>query len=218
MDPLSIIASTAAIVQAVSSAYKMIQHFKTLPKEFSEVDRTLPLVQNTLGLAHRQLQGVDLDESSKMAIGPIVSGCKEKAEQLRDVFKEMESAKDGSVIDFYRITLLRLGKAHRVESLMQDILKGLKALAVNRMFETATQSHIAKLEEAINKLAQVESSVPDSALERAAAHMNQSIAEGGTGNQAVNTGAGWMRANFGGNNFDSGGGAMHFGMDIFKQK
>jgi len=182
------------------------------------VNQNLPLVQNTLDLAYGQLQGVDMDESFKKAIGLIVSGCKEKAEKLQDIFTKLGSAKDGSILDFYRTTLLRLGKAHRVETLMQDILKGLKALAANHIFKTATQSQMAKLEEAINKLSHVESSVPDSDFESFGTHVNQNIADGGTGNQAVNTGAGSMKANFGGYNFDSAGGTMNIGMDIMKQK
>ena len=85
MDPLSIIASIIAIIQAISSTHKAIQHLKGLPKEFNEVNQNLPLVQDTLGLVHDRLKVVDLDESSKKTIGPIVSGCKEKAKKLRDI-------------------------------------------------------------------------------------------------------------------------------------
>ncbi|KAH7118110.1 hypothetical protein B0J13DRAFT_570440 [Dactylonectria estremocensis] len=165
MDPLSIIASTIAVVQAISSTYKAIQHLRGLPNEFNEVNRNLPLAQDTLGLARDQLQGLALDESSKKALQPLVSGCEEKAKMLQDIFEKVEkgvkSAKDGSVLDFYRASLLRLGKAQRVETLMQGILRGLDALATNRLFKTATQSQMAQLKEAIDQLSNVESSVPD---------------------------------------------------------
>jgi N-terminal domain on NACHT_NTPase and P-loop NTPases len=218
MDPLSTIASIIAIIQAISSTHKAIQHLKDLPKEFNEVNQNLPLVQDTLGLVLDQLEVVDLDESSKKAIGPIVSGCKEKAKKLQDIFEKVRNDEDGSVLDFYRAILHRLGKAHRVETLMQGILKGLKAVAINQLFRTATQSQVAKLEEAIDKLSRVESSVPDSDFDSFGTHINQNVAEGGTGNQAVNTGDGSMRANFGGYNFDSVGGTMNIGMDIMKKQ
>ncbi len=215
MDPLGVIASTIAIIQAISATYKAIQHLKGLPREFDEVNQDLPLVQDTLDLAHHQLEATDLDESSRKAIGPVVSGCREKAKKLQDIFEKVgRDAKDGSVLDFYRATLLRLGKAHRVETLMQDILEGLKALAVNRLFRTATQSQMAKLEKAIDKLSHVESSVPDSAFESSGTNVTQNVAQGGAGNQAVSS-RGQMENVFG-NQFNSGGGNMTFGMEFMK--
>lgn len=169
MDPLSIIASTIAIVEAVSLTYKAIQHLRGLPDEFKEVNQNLPLAQDTLALARDHLQGLALDDSSKEAIQSVVSGCEERARMLQEIFKKVEkgakNAKDGSVLDFYRTSLLRLGKAHRVETLMRGILRDLDALATNQLFKTATQSQTAQLKEAIDQLSNVESSVPDSAFE-----------------------------------------------------
>jgi hypothetical protein len=169
MDPLSIIASTIAVVEAVSSTYKAIQHLRGLPDEFKEVNQNLPLAQDTLALARDHLQGLALDDSSKKAIQPVVSGCEERAKMLQDIFEKVEkgakNAKDGSMLDFYRTSLLRLGKAHRVETLMRGILRDLDALATNQLFKTATQSQTAQLKEAIDQLSKVKSSVPDSDFE-----------------------------------------------------
>ncbi|KAG7402611.1 Ankyrin repeat domain-containing protein 50 [Fusarium oxysporum f. sp. rapae] len=190
MDPLSVIASTIAVVQAVSSTYKAIQHLRGLPNEFNEVNRNLPLAKNTLDLVRDQLQGLALDESSKKALQPLVSGCEEKAKMLQDIFEKVgkgaKSAKDGSVLDFYRTSLLRLGKAHRVETLMRGILKDLDALGTNQLFKTATQSQMAQLKEAIDQLSNVESSVPDTDFESGT--NSQYIASGGTGYQSNITG------------------------------
>ncbi|RYP60682.1 hypothetical protein DL771_010422 [Monosporascus sp. 5C6A] len=191
MDPLSVITSTIAVVQAISSSYKAIQHLRGLPDEFNEVNRNLPLAQDTLGLARDQLQGLSLDKSSKEALQPVVCGCEEKAKMLQAIFQKVEkgvkNAKDGSVLDFYRTSVLRLGKAHRVETLMQGILKGLDALATNQLFRTATQSQMAELKEAIDQLSNVESSVPDSDFENLGTN-SQHIASGGTGFQSNITG------------------------------
>ncbi|RYP02732.1 hypothetical protein DL764_005662 [Monosporascus ibericus] len=191
MDPLSVITSTIAVVQAISSTYKAIQHVRGLPDEFNEVNRNLPVAQNTLGLAREQLQGLALDESSKEALQPLVCGCEEKAKMLQAIFEKVEkgvkNAKDGSVLDFYRTSVLRLGKAHRVETLMQGILRGLDALATNQLFRTATQSQMAELKEAINQLSNVESSVPDSDFDSPGTN-SQHIASGGTGYQSNITG------------------------------
>lgn len=193
MDPLSIIASTITLVQAISSTYKAIQHLNGLPNEFKEVNRNLSLAEDTLDLAGKQLQSLALDESSKKAIQPVVSGCKEKAKMLQDIFEKVQkgvtNAKGGSVLDFYRTSLLRLGKAQRVETLMQGILRGLDALATNRLFRTATQSQMAQLKEAIDQLSNVKSSVPDSDFDGSGTN-TQNIASGGTGNMSVITGQG----------------------------
>ncbi|KAH7124516.1 WD domain-containing protein [Dactylonectria macrodidyma] len=189
MDPLSVITSTITVIQAISSTYKAIQHLRGLPNEFNEVNRNLPLAQHTLGLARNQLQGLVLDGSSKKALQPLVSGCEEKAKMLQDIFekveKGMKNAEDGSVLDFYRSSLLRLGKAHRVETLMQGILRGLDALATNQLFKTATQSQMAQLKGAIDQLSNVKSSVADSDFEGS---VTQNIATGGTGYQSVISG------------------------------
>ncbi|KAF4335794.1 ankyrin repeat [Fusarium beomiforme] len=193
MDPLSVIASTIAVIQAISSTYKAIQHLRGLPNEFNEVNRSLPLAKNTLDLARDQLQDMALDELSKKALQPLVSGCEEKAKMLQDVFEKVEkgikSAKDGSVLDFYRTSLLRLGKAHRVETLMRGILKDLDALATNQLFKTATQSQMVQLKEAVDRLSNVESSVTDSELEDPGSNIMHNY-DNATGHMSIISGQG----------------------------
>ncbi|KAL7786376.1 putative ankyrin repeat-containing protein [Trichoderma ceciliae] len=204
MEPRNIIKSTITAVQAISSIYEAIQDLRDLPNEFKEVNQYLPLAESTLRLTRDHLQGLALDESSEKTIQPLVGSCKEKAKMLQDIFKQVEkgveNAEDGSILDFYGALLLRLGKAHRVESLMQGLLRALAALATNRLFKTATYGQMAKLEDAINQLSMVESSVPDSKFESSGANFTQNIASNGTGYQShysgqgqqINTGSGTM--------------------------
>ncbi|KAH6664761.1 WD domain-containing protein [Plectosphaerella plurivora] len=185
MDPLSIIASTIAIVGVVASSSKAIQSIKGLPSEFKEVNQNLPLVQDTLVLARDRLKdgdGVALDESSKNAIEPVLSGCETKARMLQEIFDKIEKgAKDsgGSGLDLYRTALLRLGKAHRVETLLRDIIKSLDLLATNQFFRASIKR--GKLVDAEDELSGLQSSVPDSEFESAGNVQN--IAEGATGQQ-----------------------------------
>ncbi|KAK2590898.1 hypothetical protein QQS21_011410 [Conoideocrella luteorostrata] len=182
MDPLSIVASTIAIIQATATAYKAIQDLRGLPKEFNEVSRNLPLAEDTLPLVRAQLEGETLNEPSTTALEPFIFGCETKAKKLRDILRSIEIrvAKDGSVLEVYRTSLLRLGKAHRVEALMKDILSDLNALATNQLFRTTTTNLTARLNEAIHKLSEVVSSVPDSDFEGSKS-FNQTIASSGTG-------------------------------------
>ncbi|KUJ12153.1 WD domain-containing protein [Mollisia scopiformis] len=223
MDPLSAIASAIAIIQAISSTYKVIEDLKNLPKAFREVNKSLPIVEDTLKIARQQLLGKSVDESTKKAIEPYIIASEEKAKSLRDIFKKVEQGqvqgkdtKGWSVVDFYRTTVVPMGKAHRVESLMKDILEAVKNLATYQVFKTATQQQVKKLEDAINELAKVEPSLPDSDFEaKSTTNVSQSVAEGGKGNQAVNSGPGQQDNNFG-NKFESGGGAFNFGEGVLK--
>jgi hypothetical protein len=105
------------------------------------VSRNLPLAEDTLSLARDQLEAQALHESSRKALGPIVSGCEKKAKQVYDICKKVEKSVknvDIFVLDIYRTSLLYLGKVYRVEILMQGILKGLDALTMNQMFRTVS--------------------------------------------------------------------------------
>lgn len=183
MDPLSIIASTIAVVQATAATYKAIQKLKGLPKEFIEISQRFPLAEDTLCLLRSQLETQTLDEASKTAIEPCITSCEVKAKKLRDIFQSIESGvrKDGSVIEFYRILLLRLGKAQRVETLMNGMLRDLDVITTNRIFSgVAIQGLETRLKQAINQLSTVTSSVPDTGLDNPKS-INQTIEFGGTG-------------------------------------
>lgn len=158
------------------------------------MSRTLPLAQETLRLAESKFKGQTLDQETETAIGPVFSRCKEKAKKLQDVFEIVENgaknAKDKPVLEFYRSSLLRLGKAHRVEKLMQDILRDLNTLAINQVFMPATPSMETELHEAINQLSRVVSSVPDSEFNAPGINAAQNNASGATGHQTVISGQG----------------------------
>lgn len=210
MDPLSIIASTITVVQATVSTYRAIQHLRGLPEEFNEVGRRLPLADDTLRLVRHQLESQTIDEQSKVALEPSINGCEAKAKQLRDVFANVKKGdgKDGSIRDIYRRSLLRWGKAHRVENLMKGMLCDLDALATNQLFRAATQSLVTQLKDEIDKLSDVLPDVPDSELNNLKS-FNQTIESGGTGylaeRQYINPGSGQQY------NVSGSGHTMNFG-------
>lgn len=196
MDPLSITAATLAIIQSVSITYTTIQHLRGLPKAFKEVGQNLALVEETLVLVQEQLEGATFTDATTEAIETVLKSCQGKAKLLNNVFQEInrgklndKNAKDWSVIaNIYRTAVLRLGKAHRVESLMQDILNGLKGLTMNQVFRTATQSQMEKLEKAIENLATVEPSIKESEFDQGSTNLTMNIASGAKGNQFLSEG------------------------------
>ncbi|KAF4633629.1 hypothetical protein G7Y89_g4494 [Cudoniella acicularis] len=215
MDPLSLTVATIAIVQTISSTYNAIRHLKGLPKAFKEVAQDLLLVKETLDLARSQLEASTLDESTQKAIEPIFKSCQEKASALSDIFQEIEKRKKqgrevkdwSTLVSFYRTLMLRMGKTHRVEALMQGMLKGLRALAVHQLFMVATKAQVEKLEKAIRKLSEIEPSLPDSEFETNSTNYTQNISEGGKGNQF--NAAGGSQKNVLGHEFNATG-SMNF--------
>ncbi|KAK2592242.1 hypothetical protein QQS21_010058 [Conoideocrella luteorostrata] len=194
MDPLSIIASTIAVVRATASLYTAIQNLKGVPSEFSKVSRNLPLAEDTLLLVRNQLESWTLDEPSRTVLEPC--------------HVENGVAKDRSALELYRTILLRFGKAHRPETLMKGILSGLDALAANQLFRMATQSSMTQLREAIDRLSEVVSSVADSDFE-ATKSFNHTVETGGAGyladRQLDNPGSGQQY------NVSGSGHTMNFG-------
>lgn len=193
METLGLVSSIIALCQGTASTYKAIQHLRGLPSEFAQVNKSLPLAVATLKLVEEEMEKNPPNDGSQKALRPIVDDCRDQAAKLRDILEKVEkraASKDKSITELYRTCVLRLGKAHRVEVLMQSILKSINALATHSLFRTATKNQVLELKEAIDKLSKVPSSVPDSEFEGSGTTMNQSIADGGIGYQNHFSGAG----------------------------
>ncbi|KAK6535483.1 hypothetical protein TWF694_001939 [Orbilia ellipsospora] len=191
MDPLSIIASTIAIFGAISKTYDTIKKISGLPEAFEEVKRQVPIVNQILRGATLQLaQGLELNDEETASVLAIVNPCKEKAEKLENIFKKLQDkcqAEGGPLLWKDRIrntyhSVLAGTKANKVERLMEDILKGAKLLALNQVFKTGQD--LTAIEKAIESLAIVEPSIPDSELEGAGIiNAQQSVASNAHGQQ-----------------------------------
>lgn len=237
MDPLSITVATITLIQSITSAYNVIQHLKGLPKTFNEVGENLPLAKKTLDLARSQLEASALDKADKEAFQPVIKRCEESASALNDIFQKIKEktehdkeAKDWSaIVLFYRSQVLNFGtaaKAHRVESLMQSILKDLQNFAVNHLFKVATKSDVDSLkndiksqidglESAIKKLSEMERtepSLPDSDFD-SNRNISQNISGQGKGNMFNNMGG--TMTNHTGPEFNAQGN-MSFGESLIK--
>ncbi|KDN70615.1 hypothetical protein CSUB01_04476 [Colletotrichum sublineola] len=221
MDPLSITASTITVIQSLIAAYDTIKHIKDLPKAFAEVGRNLPLVNETLDLAQQALVADKPDENVQSAIQPALADCLKRAKTIKDIFGEIEpghqqekggGAREWSAFArFYRKKVVPLGKAHKVEALMRDILSRLKVLAIHHVFKAHAESlgQIEKLESAIRALAEVEPSLPDSEFDGGpGTNVTQHISDSGRG--LVSTGNHSEISMGNTTKYHSGGGAMNF--------
>lgn len=221
MDPLSIIAGIIAIVDSILSTYSAIREIKGLPKAFEEVERSLPLVKETLEIAQRQLYSSTPSDAEKRAIEPAFKTCESKLDKLNKILSNIQKQKKedngeaqdwSSLAKFYHKVVAPMGKAHRVETLMTAIMNSLKALAIHQMFKAATQPQIGKLEEAIKALSRVEPSIPDSEFERNWSTVNQTNSDNAKGFVSLE---GIMRNNVGTNVWQSDQ-QMNFGTEFLK--
>lgn len=205
MDPLSILASTLAIVGAISASYKTIRTIAGLPDAFAEVGNNLSLVEQTLTAVRGRLRrGPDPPQEEDAAIAAKLKECEVKFAQLKKIFealekkcpKESASSGNGTKVALpwekaraaYR-SVLAGTKANRVETLMQSILKSIDMLARRQIFEAATRENLKALEDAIKKLSEVPPSIEDPELEGPKGiTATQNVESGGRGQLNVSHG------------------------------
>lgn len=208
---MDVVASSITFVSTIISAYNAISGLNQLPQEFQEVERRLPLVDNTLRRIQGQLREELIDDSIESTIRDSLSRCDDFGRKLKDIFDGIQAydTREGSALVRYKKTLVskgkQIGKAHRVETLMTGMLTCVKDLADNYIFRLATQDQVAQLASAIDALSHIMSSVTDADFNRASYATSQNIASGGTGNQGIQNGDGAFN-NSGGNTIHSNGG------------
>lgn len=213
MDPLSIIASTLAILDGVSDAYTGIQKLVNLPKAFKEVNSQLPLAEDLLEAAKA---GLKVNEDEKPAISDCLKACRRQADTLRTIFEDLKDTatesldKDSkgqvewsasNLVNAYKTRLLRfkrMAKANKVEKLMKDIMEKLKTLSTYQSFKTPAiwQDKIEEITASIDALTTVtekhpsidDDDLPDDNNER----FQQNIHDNATGFQNINQRDGYM--------------------------
>jgi hypothetical protein len=167
IEIIGLIAAVVGIVQATIAVSDSINNLKGLPEAFKEVNKRLPLVEETLSAAWTQLENEKPDDEAAAKIEPILKGCSCKIQELKEIFEKIKDAKDKSALSLYRKIVLELGKEHRVEVLMMNILNDLQILNGNQIFRVATRSQVEMLQKAIDELSQVKPSIPDHDFESA---------------------------------------------------
>jgi hypothetical protein len=192
MDPLSAIGSLVGIIDAIFSTYKTIKEITGLPKAFDEIGKGVPLIQCILRDARERLvEGPDVTDEEANVVEAILTPCHDKLLKLQQIFKQVakaakkeERSKDWAKIWAAYGKALRGIKAHRVETLMSDIMEGVKKLALSQVFKTVMKKDLAGIEEAIEKLSEVPQSLPDSEIETAGTiNATQTVATGAYGQQ-----------------------------------
>lgn len=171
IEIVGLIGSCITLFEASIKAYNAIKDLKGVPDAFEEVIKRLPLVEGTLSDAKAQLDEAAIDEALASKTIPILESCQKKAGELKKIFEELAKSKGGKISSAYR-RAVGLVKEHRVEDLMQDILRDIQVLVGNQTLRLATKEQVELLQKAIEELSQVKPSIPDSKFASAAGGIN----------------------------------------------
>lgn len=163
---LGVISSALTIIEASKNVYESAKSASGLHEAFRKVAENIPLVSDTLRQAKRVFEAPS-DTSTANAVeqaakdaGPVITTCEENVRQLRDIFERVVPGDDAGRRERYIKALQSAmpGKKKRVEELMKEILEKLQLLQTNQYFKDTARSQ--KLEQALEELAQVPSSLP----------------------------------------------------------
>lgn len=173
MDPLSIIASTLAILDGVSKSYTVMRKLISLPKAFKAVRDQLPLAEQLLETAKVVLEN---NPDATTPVSDCLRACKQKAILLGNIFEDLKDTAKGSthgnnsesgeewtgsrVATAYKMGLLRfkrMARANKVEKLMKDIMTNLDTLSTFQEFKAAAtwQNKLEEITVSIDALTEV---------------------------------------------------------------
>lgn len=173
VEALGLISSIITIADVIIAVYGSMKDMPDLPEAFHEINNRLPLVVVTLTAAKGQAIHMEEDDDPE-ALLKALKGCKKKADQLSEIFQKIAKTckKNKSVMSVYRTLVLKFGKARRVETLIENIVKDMLLLAAHRVFVPVTQDKVKPLEDGQEELKKVPPSIPDSEFEAEAVVAN----------------------------------------------
>jgi len=157
------IAGLIEVTEGIAEAYDPIKDLRGLPEAFQEVNKLLPLVEQTLRDAKSPAKKFKSSDEAK-ALETVLYSCDEKADKLLGIFKKIaRNSKDQYDSSVYRTIVIQQGK-NRVETLMDGILEDLGALVSHHIFPAEIQMQTKPLAEAREELAKASPSLADSDL------------------------------------------------------
>lgn len=157
---LGAISSIIAIVDGIKQVYDAATNAQGLPNAFREFAARLPLVHTILVLAKQHIEG-DAHKESYDGAKDVVEGCKDKAKKLEELFQKVVPTDGASRAERYRLAVKSLGKGHRVETLMKEMLEDVQLLAINHSMATVTDTQLKEVDDAIKEVAALPPSIPE---------------------------------------------------------
>lgn len=160
-------------------------------------------------LTKTDIEDGDGDENVRKEVKDLVNTCGEKAKRLNGIFRKVIPSENASRTKRYYSAVTTLGKGNQVELLMKGMLEDVQLLTSNWTMNAMTNAQAEQVVKAISKLSALQSSVPENIFEETAFTANNS----GSGTQTNYHAQGEYIAQGNAKQYNSAGGAMHFGKD-----
>ncbi|OGE46780.1 hypothetical protein PENARI_c112G10059 [Penicillium arizonense] len=157
------IAGLIGVTEDIVEAYDSIKNLSSLPEAFQEVNRRLPLLEQTLRDAESPAKKLKSTDDTQ-GLETVLHSCDEKANNMLEIFEKIGKKSKGQYdSSVYRAIVTKPGK-HRVETLMAGILEDLGVLVAHNIFLAEMKRQVEPLAKALEELAEVSPSLADSNL------------------------------------------------------
>jgi len=204
---LGVISAIISIIERTEQVYQTAKNAQGLPEAFREVAGRLPIVRNILASAKQHIDKGDADEDSCKGVKHVVGACEIKTKKLDDLFHKAIPADHTSDLKRYYTAVKTYGKGNGVEKLMKGMLEDVQLLACERGMNIATKAQEEQIIKSITEVTAVPPSVPEHVFQELG-FTNSNYGPGTQYNaQGENIAQGSARQ------YNTAGGAMHFGTD-----
>ena len=201
---LGVISSIISIVNGTKQVYDAATNAQGLPEAFREVAGRLPIVRDILGSVKQHIDKGTVNEDSYKGVKHVVEACEAKAKKLDELFQKAIPKDGASDVKRYYKAVKAYGQGNEVKKLMKGMLEDIQLLVGERGMETATEAQQEQIVEAIVEVSALQPSVPN----QETGFVNQNY---GSGTQYNALGEYVAQGNA--RQYNSAGGAMHFGTD-----
>jgi predicted signal transduction protein with EAL and GGDEF domain len=127
-----------------------------LPDNFDEASSRLQIIRSILKYIEAQVQNLEVDEATCIAMMPIVVACEQKARKLEETFQKILPQTVKSRPDRYIGAAEALGSGPRVETLLKGMLEDIQLLASNHGIRGFTNFQLQEIAEAIKEISESE--------------------------------------------------------------
>ncbi|KAJ0375753.1 hypothetical protein COL26b_006075 [Colletotrichum chrysophilum] len=164
MESTDIIASIIASVETISLSYGRFNRIEGFPRAFTEVAHALLLVEEILPLLQQGIKSQSShwhnDDFIVKSLNDGLSECLELASSMCSIIRDITAVQDSGInkwsgiIHSYRQKVASIGKGHNIETLMLNLLVGLRKVFLNDSItkDFALPEQDAKLENAYKSL------------------------------------------------------------------
>ncbi|KAK1844994.1 hypothetical protein CCHR01_12357 [Colletotrichum chrysophilum] len=164
MESTDIIASIIASVETISLSYGRFHRIEGFPRAFTEVAHALLLVEEILPLLQQGIKSQSShwhnDDFIVKSLNDGLSECLELASSMCSIIRDITAVQDSGInkwsgiIHSYRQKVASIGKGHNIETLMLNLLVGLRKVFLNDSItkDFALPEQDAKLENAYKSL------------------------------------------------------------------